>query len=200
MAGSRRSRLLLVLGTIALVAAACSSGSGSSGTTTTGAGSSATTLSSPGSSSGTGAAGGGSGSPTITSVVFTGTTMAPTITVNGSGLGSTPPANPTYAPAGTQLCPLPPPSGDQGLDYGTSLYIFDTPRNWAGGRYRPELNELDCVGVIITKFTPTQVVFQFGATYAQYQQAHNYLLAEGDAYQLAVNGATFSGTVHYTSG
>jgi hypothetical protein len=134
----------------------------------------------------------------ISSVIFTGTTTAPTITINGSGFGTTPTPNPTYTPAGTQLCPLPPPTGDQGLDYGTSLYVFDVPRNWAGGRYRPQLNELDCVGLLISKFTATQVVLQFGAAYAQYQQKYNYLLAEGDAYQIAVNGAMFSGTVHYT--
>ena len=179
----------IVLG---LLAGACSSGttnagsnSGTSAPTTT-----ATTTS-------TTAAGGGGGSATISGVVFTGTTVAPTVTINGSGFGSMPAANPNYTPEGTQLCPLPA-SGNQGYDYGTNLYVFDSSRNWAGGRYRPALNELDCVGLLVSKYTPTQVVLQFGSAYAQYQQKDNYLLAEGDKYEIAVNGATFDGTVHYT--
>ena len=119
------------------------------------------------------------------------------MTVSGSGLGSEPSHDPTYTPEGTQLCPLPA-SGNQGYDYGTSFFLYDANRNWAGGRYRPSLGELDCIGLLPSKFTPTQVVFQFGSAYAQYQQKDNYLLAEGDSYQMAINGATFSGAVHYT--
>lgn len=210
---------------LSLVAGACggSTNSGSSSTsnpstssTPTTAGSTSTTASSPSTTAtssssdtevatttGTSGAGGSSGSggsskPTITSVIFTGTTMTPTVTVNGSDLGSLPPPNPTYTPEGhPPLCPLTP-SGNQGYDYGTSFYLADTGRNWAGGRYRPSLNELDCIGLVESKFTQTQVVFQFGSAYAQYQQQYNYLLAEGDPYQLQVNSATFSGTVHYT--
>ena len=185
-----RPKLLLGLGALALAAAACGGTSTANNSTT-----STSTTTTEGGGSGSGS---GSGSATISSVVFTGSTMAPTITINGSGFGMQPTPDPTYAPAGTQLCPLAPPAGDQGLDYGTNLYVFDVPRNWAGGRYRPQLNELDCVGLLISKFTATQVVLQFGAAYAQYQQKDNYLLAEGDAYQIAVNGASFSGTVHYT--
>ena len=192
MTGTRRLQLVLAVGAVAVLAGACSSTTTGSGTTTSEASTTSSTAAGGGADSG--------GAATISSVVITGTTTAPTITVNGSGLGTMPSPNPTYTPAGTQLCPLAPPAGNQGYDYGTSLFMFDVPRNWAGGRYRPELNELDCVGVLVTKFTPTQVVFQFGAAYAAYQQKDNYLLAEGDAYQLAVNGATYSGTVHYTQG
>ncbi|HEX6392753.1 MAG TPA: hypothetical protein VFZ97_04890 [Acidimicrobiales bacterium] len=152
-------------------------------------------------SSTTNGSAGGAGSAAgaaITSVVFSGTTLNPTVTVSGSGLGQLPAPNPTYTPEGTNLCPLPP-SANQGYDYGTSFYLFDTSRNWAGGRYRPNLNELDCIGLIESKFTPSQVVFTFGSAYSQYQQKDNYLLAEGDSYELAVNGAVFRGTVHYTT-
>src|SRR5262249_3349707 len=44
----------------------------------------------------------------------------------------------------------------------------------------------------------TKVVFNFGSAYTQYQQEHNYLLAEGDPFQFVVNGAGIQGNVHYT--
>jgi len=202
--GMRRIAPVAGILTIGLSMAACGGTTNSSDTSTT-AGpttSSPTTSSAPPSetsSTETGSGGsGGGGAATISSVVFTGTPQAPTVTINGSGFGSMPSPNPNHTPEGTpQLCPLPP-SGNQGYDYGTLLYLFDQPRNWAGGRYRPELNELDCVGLLVSKYTATQVVFQFGSAYADYQQKDNYLLAEGDGYQIAVNGANFSGSVHYT--
>src|SRR5260370_677595 len=79
------------------------------------------------------------------------------VTVSGSARGQLPSPSPTYTPEGHQLCPLPP-SGNQGYDHGTSLYLFDSARNWAGGRYRPDLGELDCIGLIVSSFTPTRVV------------------------------------------
>ena len=190
MTGSRRLQLMVAVGAVAVLAGACSSTATTSESTTT----------TEAATSSTAAGGGGAAAATISSVVFTGTTTAPTVTVNGTGLGAMPAPNPTYTPAGTQMCPLAPPPGNQGYDYGTSLFLFDSSRNWAGGRYRPELNELDCVGLLVSKFTPTQVVFQYGSAYATYQQKDNYLLAEGDSYQLTVNGANYSGTVHYTAG
>lgn len=119
--------------------------------------------------------------------------------MTGTGLGQQPATNPDYTPEGHQLCPLPP-SGDQGYDYGTNLYLYDPARNWAGGRYRPELGELDCIGLLVQSFTPDKIVFKFGSAYAQYQKQDNYLLAEGDPYEMAVNGAVSKGTVHYTTG
>jgi hypothetical protein len=139
------------------------------------------------------------GAGPVSSVVFTGDSANPTVTINGSGLGQQPPPNPSYTPEGQKLCPLPP-SGNQGYDYGVSLYLADPSRNWSGGRYRPELGELDCIGLLPSTFTATKVVFTFGSAYAQYQKQDNYLLAEGDPYQLVVNGAAFQGTVHYTQG
>ena len=132
-------------------------------------------------------------------MVFTGSSSDPTVTVNGTNLGQLPTANPDYTPEGHQLCPLPP-AGSQGYDYGTNLYLYDPSRNWAGGRYRPDLGELDCIGLLVQSFTPTKVVFKFGSAYAQYQKQDNYLLAEGDPFEVAVNGAILRGTVHYTSG
>lgn len=190
----------------ALLLSACGGGS------TSAANSSTTSTSRPGTAdtvaptststeaSATTAAGGGS-SPsggTITSVVFTGTSDSPTVTINGANLGQMPAANPSYTPEGHQLCPVPP-SGNQGYDYGTNLYLFNPDRNWAGGRYRPDLGELDCIGLVVSKFTPSQIVFTLGSAYAQYGASKNYVLAEGDNFQAAVNGAMLQGKVHYTT-
>ena len=106
-----------------------------------------------------------------------------------------PAPDPSYTPEGSQLCPIPP-SGNQGYDYGTNLYLVDSTRNWAAGRYRPGQDELDCDGLLVSKFTATQVVYQFGSGYSNPRT--NSLLAAGDSFQVAVNGLTYTGTVHYT--
>ncbi len=189
--------------------AACGGGGGSKSTASTSAAPTSAVGASPTSAaesatteasaaSATSEASAAGGTATITSVTFSGTTASPTVTVRGSNLGQLPAPNPAYTPEGhPPLCPAPP-SGNQGYDYGTSYYLADTSRNWSGGRYRPELNELDCIGLVTSSFSATEVMFTFGSAYAQYQQKYDYLLAEGDTYQLAINGATYQGTVHYT--
>ena len=191
---------------IAVMSAGCASGSSSSakatttappttasGVTTTTA-STATTVAAT-----TGATIPGQlvGAGKIDAVIFTGGPADPTVTVNGSSLGVIPNPNPTFTPEGHDLCPVPP-SGNQGFDYGVSFYLFNPARNWAGGRFRPELGELDCIGLLASSFNPNQVVFKFGSAYAQFQQSKNFVLAEGDPFQLIVNGAAFQGTVHYS--
>ena len=81
-------------------------------------------------------------------------------------------------------------------DYGTSFYVAGVSKGFAGGRYRPSLGELDCIDIVATKFTSTQVDFHFGPFYAQnYQQ---FALNPGDVLQFVVNGA--SRTVHVKYG
>ena len=126
--------------------------------------------------------------------MFAGGSEAPTVTINGTGLGTQPAPNPDYTPEGHPLCPVTP-SGNQGYDYGSNgLYLSDTAHKWSAGRYRPDGGELDCIGLLVSQFTPTQVVFQLGSFYTKPQ----YSLDEGDTYELAVNGTVFLGTVHYT--
>ena len=69
--------------------------------------------------------------------------------------------------------------GNAGLDYGTSLYLNDNTGNFAAGRYRPTLNELDCIGLIVTKFTPTEIDFRPGSGYQQFSP--KYQINDGDA-------------------
>ena len=61
---------------------------------------------------------------------------------------------------------------------------------WSAGRYRPGINELDCVGMLIRSYTQTKVVYRLGVDY----KVHRYQLAEGDPYQVSVNGALKRGS------
>ena len=105
--------------------------------------------------------------PRITSVAFTGNQAHPTITIRGQGLGELPSPRPSYHPLGHPLCPPKPtlPLARYGFNYGVRLYLEDFTQHWSAGRYRPSLNELDCIGVIATAFNPTHIVIHLGAAY-----------------------------------
>jgi hypothetical protein len=117
--------------------------------------------------------------PKITSVTFTGTPSSPTVTINGSELGSIPPANPS-----TPLNCVP---GDTSFDYGTSLMFTDSTRGWTAGQTG------DCIGLVVSTYTSTKIVYQFGADYVHFGQ-----VTAGDAYKLTVWGLTHKGTVAYS--
>lgn len=143
-------------------------------------------------------------SPSISSVVITGSQAHPVITIKGSGFGSRPAPNPGYHPPALThpLCPAKPvlPLARYGWDYGTHLYLVDSSQHpgWSAGRYRPALGELDCIGLLISKYTPTEVVFRLGAAYPTIPGAPaHYALVTGDKYTVSVNGAQFSGVVRY---
>jgi hypothetical protein len=134
----------------------------------------------------------------IASVTFTGGEPNPTVTIRGQGFGRRPKPNPSYHPLGNPpLCPPEPtkPGAAYGFDYGTSLYHEDlsqTPK-WTAGRYRPNASELDCVGLIVVRYTPTTVVLRLGAFYRE----AGFHLAEGDADRVSVNGLAAKSRVHY---
>ena len=131
----------------------------------------------------------------ISSVTLGGSQQNPSIVVHGTNLGSKPAPNPSGSPSNQPLCPVVI-KGNVGLDYGTSLYLNDNTGNFAAGRYRPTVNELDCIGLIVTKFTPTEVDFRPGSGYQQFSP--KYQINDGDAIEVAVNGA--SKTVHVKYG
>ena len=136
----------------------------------------------------------------ITTVSFTGSVANPTVTVVGSGLGSPPRPSPSFPPAPPKGAAPPygcTTAGGVGYDYGTRLWLADPAqgRVWSAGRYRPALKELDCVGLVLRSYTATKVVYRLGADY----RVHRYELAEGDPYQISVNGAVKRGIVHYTA-
>ena len=51
----------------------------------------------------------------------------------------------------------------------------------------------DCIGLVVSSYTNSQVVYQFGSGYTTYGTANS-----GDAYTLTVQGVAFSGTVNYS--
>ena len=132
--------------------------------------------------------------PTITSVSFSGTPASPTISIHGTNLGTNSAPDPARHPAGQNGCPSI--GGDMGYDYGTSLYLAVPAKNWAAGRYRPALNETDCIDIVTTKFTQSEVQFHFGVFYTSTYP--KFALTSGSKVEIAVNGATFSTTVKYT--
>ena len=112
--------------------------------------------------------------PKITSVTFTGTSANPTVTISGTNFGTEPAG---YAAGCTA-------TGD---NFGTSLYFDDLTHGWAAGQGG------DCIGLVVSTYSATQIVYQFGSFYAD-----EPAVAAGDAYKVAVLGKTFSGTVAYS--
>ena len=112
--------------------------------------------------------------PGITGVTFTGTSADPTITVTGSGFGSSPPIG------SPETCQ----SGDTGDDYGSSgLWFSDaTQGGWTAGQAG------DCIGLIVSSWSGSQVVYGFGNEYANYPA-----IQSGDQVEVDVQGATYSG-------
>jgi hypothetical protein len=135
------------------------------------------------------------GSPvgTITSVQFAGSPADPAFIVRGSGLGKKPNPDPSGYPAGTGGCPALP--SDDGYDYGTNLYIAVAAKGWSAGRYDPSTGETDCVDLVVTKFTPSEVDFHLGPFYSAYHS--KFSINDGDVVQIAVNGAEKTAHVKY---
>ncbi len=115
------------------------------------------------------------GPPTVNSVNFTGTAADPTVTITGSNLGTEPPGSP--AGCGT--------TGDNFP--GSSLTFNDTTGGWGAGTGG------DCIGLVVSSFSRSQIVYQFGSGYNTYGTANS-----GDAFNVTVQGATYSGTVTYS--
>jgi len=113
---------------------------------------------------------GSTSAPSISSVMLSGTPAAPTVTVTGSNFGS---AAPTATP---ETCT----AGDTGNDYGFGgLEFQDVTESWGGG----ELG--DCIGLLLTSWSSTKVVFAFGNEYANYGPIN-----AGDQIEVTVQGAT----------
>jgi hypothetical protein len=116
--------------------------------------------------------------PAIKAVKFTGTPAEPTVTITGKNFGSKPAPEPSE--------PLNCFGGDTSFDYGASLYFTETTQGWTAGEIG------DCIGLVVTSYSETQIVYRFGAGYSHYGQ-----VTSGDGYAVAVYGRKHSGTVAY---
>jgi hypothetical protein len=113
--------------------------------------------------------------PSISSVAFTGSSSNPTVTISGSNLGSEPSGGPPGCSTTGENFP------------GTSLTFNDTTGGWGAGTGG------DCIGLVVSSYTNSQIVYTFGSGYNEFGTANG-----GDAYNLTVQGVTFSGTVSYS--
>jgi hypothetical protein len=66
----------------------------------------------------------------------------------------------------------------------TGLWFTDATQGWTAGHIG------DCIGLIVSSFTRTQIAYQFGPFYTNFTP-----VTDGDAYQLMVDGVTTNGTV-----
>jgi hypothetical protein len=130
--------------------------------------------------------------PRIITASFAGSPANPSVIVHGRCLGSRPAPNPAGHPAGLGGCPA---MNDDGYDYGTNVYLAVPAQGWSGGRYQPTLNEIDCIDLVVTKFTPTEVDFHFGPFYKSAYP--KFALSPGNQVEVGVNGATYDTTVTY---
>jgi hypothetical protein len=119
------------------------------------------------------------GDPSITAVAVSGTEAVPVVTVRGTGFGALASLG-SAQPAGA--------CGGSGSDYQNNFYLSDLTGRWNAGQ-----GPGDCVGVVISSYSDTVVVFSFGSSYADLGEN----LAEDDAITMTVLGATFSGFAFY---
>lgn len=131
--------------------------------------------------------------PEVTSVTFAGTAADPTITVHGSDLGSLPAPDPSVL-QGTNGCPAA--SGTYGTDFGTDLYLSVPSSHWGAGQYNPG-GEVDCIGIVPTSESPSQLTFKLGSFYTA--NPSMFSLQQGDLVELVVNGASIDVHVSYGS-
>lgn len=139
------------------------------------------TLSSPGAATST---------PVLTAVTFSGSAANPQITIDGSQFGSEPaPTNAGYP-------------GYTGYDYGNALYFCDTstnPSSWCAGQNDGRGNGADTIGLVISSYTDTHIVYTLGSDYGSYYYPSDIFRAEpGDQFTVHVNGATCAGTINYS--
>ena len=73
------------------------------------------------------------------------------------------------------------------FDFGSLLSFQEISQGWAAG------GSGDCIGLIVTSYAPTQVVYQFGSNYTMYGP-----VTAGDQFSVTVQTAKFSGTVAYS--
>jgi hypothetical protein len=134
--------------------------------------------------------------PVITSVIFSSGSAqgspTPLVTINGSGFGHLPQPVPSGNPQdylGSGCFGVTP--GYDGLDFGSSLWFSDNGLFQAGFGQSSGGN---CIGLVIWKYSSTQIQYGFGVVYGGTLQIHS-----GDSYTVNVRGVRESGTVTFSS-
>jgi hypothetical protein len=107
----------------------------------------------------------------VSSVTLQGSPRQPVFVVTGRGL-HVPPVRPSGSPATRRLCRLHI-RGNAGHDYGDALYVTvfagpDGKRLYGAGRFHPQSDELDCIGLIVLTHSPRRISITFGSAYRQF--------------------------------
>jgi hypothetical protein len=126
---------------------------------------------------------------TIADVVFSGDATSPTVTVSGGGFGAEPP---TAYPADQTTCGSYDANGNW---YGSDGLVFEDARSFDAG-LGTIAGDSSCIGLLVTTWSPTEVVFSFGEAYTV---ARSYL-HDGDSFTMTVLGRHFSGMVEGLTG
>ena len=121
----------------------------------------------------------------ITGVTFTGSAADPTITITGTGFGTTAPTTSDPAGYGT------------GYDYGTSLYFSDHTSALSAGYQTTAI--YDSIGLVLVNYSDTSITYQLGSAYGVYNTLYDDYDNSGDSYTVGVGTATFSGTIEYAA-
>jgi hypothetical protein len=117
--------------------------------------------------------------PTISEVTFTNSDSNPTITVTGSGFGTSPGGSAVNAGCSAS-----------GSDYESNdLFLNDVTGSWTAGQVG------DCVGLVLSSYTNTKIVFSFGNYYDSASSLSPILLNPGDSFDIGVDAARLSATV-----
>jgi len=138
----------------------------------------------------------------IASAVWSGDEETPVLTINGQGFGARPTPQPPGPPSevrpqnGRINCNFS--AGREGLDYGTELYVQTADDTFSAGRYRPEIGDLDCVGLLLAQYSDTLIVLRFGGAYSAGRAKYNYTIHSGDRYEIVVKTAMLRGVVQYS--
>jgi len=116
----------------------------------------------------------------VSSVTVSGSSAAPTVTIQGVGFGA--------KPVGGVITGRIPGCGNgtfTGRDYPNGeLWLLDTTVPWGAGYYSGPSSS-NCVGLKIGVWTARKVVLHFGNSYGSF----NWSLNNGDTLALSVNGA-----------
>ncbi len=138
--------------------------------------------------------------PSISAVYVSGATSSPTVTVTGQGFGTESALGVAqdpvaYFPTGvSNNC-----NNNLGNDYGANLYLQDTSANWNAGEGGTPTANGDQIGLVISSYSDTKIVFTLGSCYSFYRLSAGDAYTIGDAYTMNVLGAAFSGIVEYAS-
>jgi hypothetical protein len=115
--------------------------------------------------------------PAIHSVTFSGKPDAQVVTLTGTGFG-------TKANLGSPTTPCSSP--ETGEDYGALFYFTNQTEKWSAGNDASP--NCDYVGLVITSYSNTTVVFDFGSNFSTYSK-----FRKKNKYALHLLGTTFSG-------